>query len=272
MYRQTTILSLLIVLINYHVFGQQETESEGKILKVMSYNIHIANPPSTEWGTVDIDAIADVIKSANPDLVALQEVDKFTERSGKNLNQAKEIATKTDMEYYFIKALDRSGGDYGLAILSKFPIQEKYSYSLPGIEGSDSELRALGVVELEIDGEKFFFAVTHLDHLLDESREHQAKKMLASLEEFDDSPIILGGDFNTTPDNDLWGLINSFFEIGCEECPLTFPSDKPERTIDYLLLNNKAKTLFEVKNYNAIPEEYPSDHLPIVMDLIRESK
>src|SRR5690606_10753475 len=54
-------------------------------IKVMTYNIRIAE-------LIDIEAIANVIKASNPDLVALQEVDKFTTRSGVNVDQAKRLA------------------------------------------------------------------------------------------------------------------------------------------------------------------------------------
>ena len=52
----------------------------------MSYNIHIGNPPSKP-GIIDMKAIIKAIKIENPDLVALQEVDVNTNRSGK-INQA----------------------------------------------------------------------------------------------------------------------------------------------------------------------------------------
>jgi endonuclease/exonuclease/phosphatase family metal-dependent hydrolase len=62
------------------------------VIRVMSYNIHHANPPSkAKDSTIDMQAIADVIIKANPDLVALQEVDNRTTRSGVNLNQEQEL-------------------------------------------------------------------------------------------------------------------------------------------------------------------------------------
>src|SRR5690606_6371938 len=112
-------------------------------LKVMTYNIHIANPPSRGPGFVDINAIANVIKKEKPDLVALQEVDRFTERSGKDLDQAKAIAEQTGMHYFFAKALNRSGGEYGVAILSQEPILSSQLHSLPGADGMEAELRTI---------------------------------------------------------------------------------------------------------------------------------
>ena len=58
----------------------------GRVLKIMSHTIHIGNPPSKP-GIIDMEAIIKAIKIENPDLVALQEVDVNTARSGK-INQA----------------------------------------------------------------------------------------------------------------------------------------------------------------------------------------
>lgn len=246
----------------------EKKPSETASLKVMSYNIHIANPPSMEEGFVDIEAIADVINKESPDLVALQEVDRFTERSGKDLDQAKEIAGQTGMNFYFIKALNRSGGDYGIAILSKFPILKSDKRSLPGAPGTESELRAVGMVEVQLEtGEKIIFAVTHLDHLTDASRRMQAIEMISFLKDYEDTPLILGGDLNMSPSNEVWNTLNTAFKRGCKVCPGTFPANNTNTTIDYLLLNNRADSFFEIKDYSSVQENYASDHLPIVMEL-----
>src|SRR5690554_2692551 len=100
------------------------TEDDTEVLRFMSYNIHIANPPSEPAGVVDIPAIANVINTVKPDFVALQEVDKFTDRSGKDLDQAEALAKLTGMNHVFIKAINRSNGEYGLAILTKYDIKE----------------------------------------------------------------------------------------------------------------------------------------------------
>ena len=66
--------------------NHNKNKPSGRVLKIMSYNIHIGNPPSKP-GIIDMKAIIKAIKIENPDLVALQEVDVNTARSGK-INQA----------------------------------------------------------------------------------------------------------------------------------------------------------------------------------------
>lgn len=247
---------------------EEKPEPAKSVLKVMSYNIHIANPPSKGDGFVDIDAIANAIKKEQPDLVALQEVDKYTTRSGTGLDQAKEIAALTGMKFFFAKAINRSGGEYGVAILSKFSIENSNVFSLPVTGSTGAELRALGLIEISLpNGKKIVFASTHLDHLSDENRELQVREVIKALMPYQDRPVILGGDFNMPPQNAIWNIVKEQFVLGCKSCPGTFPATSPTTTIDYLLLNKNASAYFTIKDYYAVPERYASDHVPIVMKL-----
>src|SRR5690606_14845335 len=72
--------------------------------KILTYNIHHANPPSKPEA-IDIEAICKVIQQSDADVVALQEVDIQTDRSGK-IDQAKLIAEKLGMSYHFFKAIE----------------------------------------------------------------------------------------------------------------------------------------------------------------------
>ncbi len=238
-----------------------------KSLKVMTYNIHIANPPSAP-SVVDVEAIANVIKAVKPDFVALQEVDRFTDRSGKDLDQAKKIADLTGMNYRFFKALDRSGGEYGLAILTKYDILESAGFSLPIVQGTGAETRALGVIRTKLaDNKDFVFAATHLDHLEDANRALQSREILKALKSYQKYPIVLGGDFNMNQSNDTWNTLREVFYIPCTLCPPTHSATNPKTAIDYLILNAISKNTFTVNGYFTHPETYASDHLPLVMDL-----
>src|SRR5690606_29946096 len=130
-------------------------------IRVMSYNIHHCNPPSKTNGEIDLDAIAAVIKTQKPDLVALQEVDVNTTRSGK-INQAQAIAEKLGMNYYFAKAIDYQGGEYGTAVLSRFPISNMQTVKLPNPE--NKEQRVLALAEVSLPGDVTVrFGSTHLE-------------------------------------------------------------------------------------------------------------
>ena len=82
---------------------------KGQSLRVMTYNIYGARATSPA-NAADLDAIAEVIRRQNPDFVTLNEVDVFTNRTGKDVHQACDLAEKLGMEWHFSKAIDRDDG------------------------------------------------------------------------------------------------------------------------------------------------------------------
>lgn len=238
---------------------EPEPVEEATTVKVMTYNIWGAR----SGGIPGLQGLADVIKKADPDLVALQEVDKFTSRNSQNGDIAKELAELTDMEYYFVKAINVSGGEYGDAILSKLPIKETKGYRLTTTAELGGELRSVARITVERDGKEFYFISTHLDHLSNEAnRIHQAKELNAIITDLD-KPVILGGDLNARPDSETIGLLKQQLTMGCTNCQFTFPTSGANRTIDYLMYAplNAIKVLnYQVFDYAS----KESDHFPVV--------
>ncbi|MDB4477222.1 hypothetical protein N9018_03350, partial [Rhodopirellula sp.] len=68
-----------------------DTKSNSQILRVLSYNIHHA--AGTD-GKLDLQRIANVIQSVDPDVISLQEVDRLARRSG-SVDQPSELARLT---------------------------------------------------------------------------------------------------------------------------------------------------------------------------------
>ncbi|WP_157986316.1 endonuclease/exonuclease/phosphatase family protein [Chitinophaga alhagiae] len=239
-------------------------------VKVMTFNIYGARASS---GTpADLAVLAKIINDEKPDLVALQEVDVHTQRTGKDMHQAKDLAALTGMEWFFAKAIDQGGGEYGDAVLSKLPIKSSKRYALPVAPNVSGEFRSVAMIKVNKEGKDFYFASTHLDHLQQEdSRILQAqelKKIVTAL----DLPVVMGGDFNALPESQTIGILKGFMNLGClQQCPLTFPSDKPNRTIDYIMTAPTGK--FTVTFYNAITgyhaekKVYSSDHRPVVANI-----
>lgn len=232
-------------------------------LRVMTYNIHHCNPPS-EGSKIDVEAIAKVINKEKPDFVALQEVDINTERSGKGKNQAKLLAELTGMKFFFSKAIDHQGGDYGVAVLSRFPITDSLRYILPIDNSIGGEQRTIAAVTAEVaKGKKVIFASTHLD-LKEQNRLTQAALIVQHFGN-KDIPVILGGDFNATPDSKVISYFDQYFTRSCKDCAPTIPVDKPNRTIDFIMY--KSKTVINSLSTKVIDEQYASDHLPVVVEL-----
>lgn len=242
---------------------KNQSRSPQRTLKVLTYNIHHANPPS-RVNYIDLPAVAKVIIDSKADLVGLQEIDVNTLRSGKQINQAAELGKLTGMHYYFAKGIDFQGGDYGIAILSRFPIikAEKLALPMKPDVGGEDRVMALATIELW-NGKQFIFANTHLD-LKPENRILQANAIVNYLDKMQ-LPVIFCGDLNTSPGSEAMKVFDSHFKRSSIENGFTFPQNNPDREIDFILY--KPKERFKIISHKIISETYASDHLPLLVEL-----
>lgn len=245
---------------------------KGQSLRVMTYNIYGARATSPA-NAADLDAIAEVIRRQNPDFVTLNEVDVFTNRTGKDVHQACDLAEKLGMEWHFSKAIDRDGGEYGDAVLSKYPILEKRSYRLPCAAEQPGEDRSLCVIRVQIDGKDLYVASTHLDHLSgDASRLVQATKIRRIRDTELEGDLILCGDLNAIPSSNVIATMTSFLTNTGPIDQYTFPSDDPSRKIDYIMYAPIEH--FGVQNCQVVSRGDQqvggvdaSDHRPVIADI-----
>lgn len=237
-------------------------ESDSAGLRVLCYNIHHCNPPSKP-GLIDVDAIAKVINDSKPDVVALQEVDVHTGRSGSGLHQAEELARKTGMQSYFAKAIDYDGGEYGVAILSRFPMESTMKFDLPTAAGTNGEPRILATAVITLPGnEKIRFACTHLDAQKNDTNRVLQMAKINEILKSETMPVIIAGDFNATPESRIINKLDSDFKRSClTGCGFTIPQVNPTKTIDYIAF--KPANAFTVVQHKVINESYASDHLPV---------
>ena len=237
-------------------------DEEGFRLKVLSYNIHHANPPSRK-DVIDMEAIANVIRKEDPHLVALQEVDVFTDRSGKSLHQAEELARLTGMKAFFAKAIDYGGGEYGVAILSKLPMENAKNTPLPTAAGTNGERRTLATAEITLPGgKKILFASTHLDAQRADTNRFLQINAIAEIMQNEKLPVVIAGDLNAVPDTRIVAVLDRHFTRTCvTNCGFTIPEKNPKRTIDYIAFKPSAG--FSVVEHVVVNENYASDHLPV---------
>ncbi|WP_031526828.1 endonuclease/exonuclease/phosphatase family protein [Dyadobacter crusticola] len=261
-------LRVLLILVGFATlagFSKEYSEvlRKDQRFKVMTYNIHHANPPSA-GDKIDIEAIAKVINAEKPHFVALQEVDVNTGRSGKGKNQAQQLAELTGMKFYFSKAIDHGGGDYGVAVLSKFPIVDSVRYKLPIHAELKEEDRTVAAIRVTLpNNKKLVFASTHLG-LKEPNRVLQAETIITHFGKTE-LPMILAGDFNAVPESKVITYLDQYFKRTCSECGFTIPVEKPNKTIDFIMF--KSDNL-KASNTRVIDEKYASDHLPVVADFI----
>ena len=280
MKRILTAAALLLVVAacnkdeNYNdKYGDQAViPPKGQSLRVMTYNIYGARATSPA-NAADLDAIAEVIRRQNPDFVTLNEVDVFTNRTGKDVHQARDLAEKLGMEWHFSKAIDRDGGEYGDAVLSKYPILETRSYRLPCAAEQPGEDRSLCVIRVQIDGKDLYVASTHLDHLSgDASRLVQATEIRRIRDTELEGDLILCGDLNAIPSSNVIATMTSFLTNTGPIDQYTFPSDDPSRKIDYIMYAPIEH--FGVQNCQVVSRGDQqvggvdaSDHRPVIADI-----
>lgn len=229
---------------------------EKRTLRVLCYNIHHGRGTDDK---VDLPRLAKVIGSVDADVVALQEVDNKTKRTG-GVDQTAELARLTELNGLFGRQIDFQGGTYGQAVLSRFAISGSNIHVLPG--EPDRETRIAFETRMDIYGKDHAFVSTHLHHQSQEFRVRQAEKIV---EVFGNVgvPVIVAGDLNAYPNSEPlkvfkkeWGSATGGKAIA------TFPAPKPVNQIDYILF--KPKGSFSVQQVKVLDEPVASDHRPIL--------
>lgn len=231
-------------------------------LRVMTYNIHVGVGMDKK---LDLKRIADVILKEKPDLVGLQEVDRgVTRTEGKD--EIAELAKLTRMDYAFAHNLDYQGGQYGVAILSRFLIQKIDHQKYQNLR--EAERRGMLRVEVDVNGRTINFVTTHLDYQYADGRLFETEQLLKLLAEVK-TPLIIVGDFNDEPTGTSYQRMLNAFADGwissrVKEPGLSYPADKPAKRIDYVFLRKTDG--WRVKK-TWVVETLASDHLPVVADL-----
>ena len=225
-------------------------------LRVLSYNIHHAEGVD---GKLDLPRIANIIKESGADLVALQEVDKSTERTGR-VDQAAELAKLTGMHVVFGKAMDYQGGQYGQVILSRWPILSNSTHYLPEPADREPRIAVATTIRLGAKGPVIRFVGTHLEHQLEAVRIEQAtelNKLFAS----GDMPTLLLGDMNARPGSNPMKILLEKWQDTGNTAP-TVPAENPRNLIDYVLF--RPAGAWEVLSSEVLNEPVASDHRPVL--------
>lgn len=236
--------------------------ASSRTLRVMTYNIHVGVGMDKK---LDLSRIAGVINAQHPDLVGLQEVDRGVTRT-QGIDEIAELAKLTRMDYAFAFNLHYQGGQYGVAILSRFPIlaTEHHLYQ----NTREAERRGVIRAEVSVDGRRLNFVTTHLDYQYDAGRLFEAQQLLNLLKDVK-GPLIVVGDFNDIPVGRAYQLMRYQFgdawieDRGTDE-GLSYPADKPAKRIDYIFIRSADR----VRTKRAwIVNTQASDHVPVVADL-----
>ena len=216
-------------------------------------------------GRIDLARTSRVLAGLGADIIALQEVDRKATRSG-DVDQTAWLAERLGMHGAFGSFMDFQGGEYGLAILSKYPIELETVWRLP--DGNEPRV-ALAVRTHPPGWEPLTVVGVHFDWVEDDGFRHD--QAMATIERIRslETPWIVLGDFNDTPGS---RTMNAFQLIGTcarddDDPSMTFPSDDPGIEIDFIIAG--PDSTWVVDDSEVIPETLASDHRPVRATLRR---
>ena len=199
------------------------------------------------------------IKSVDPDIVGLIEVDTGSIRSRK-VNQAEKIASDLSMNTSYETK-------YGSKSLNKLlPIVRKQGNAFmaaPRVHGEKFHYFDTGIKRLIIELEMEEFAVFLVHVSLKYRHRHLQLRHLFDLIEKTKKPVIVAGDFNTFwGENEIYLFMRAAGLTSANQDGIpTYPSRAPRKELDFILYQEGIETTgFD------IPQVKHSDHLPLVCD------
>ena len=238
-------------------------------LRLVTYNVHRCVGTDR---ALDVERVAGVLASLEPDVVCLQELDVGRARTG-GVDQAQAIADHLRMHCRFHPAMAVEEELYGDAILTALPHRLVKAAALPTLPLPGLEPRGALWVDLEIAGVTVQVINTHLG-LVPREQRAQAAHLLgpdwlgAALAR--EAPLMVAGDFNAPVGSSVYRafrrrlrdaqlLTETFRTVA------TFPSAFPMLRIDHVFVTPEL-TVRRVGVADGLSARRASDHLPLIVD------
>ena len=222
-------------------------------ISLMTYNVH--NCIGLD-GKRDYQRIAEVIRQANPDVVALQELDSVTGRNG-GIYALDSLRIMTGMNAFFSAAIPYDGGSYGIGILSKEKPLSCQTVPMPGRE----EKRTMLIAEFK----DYVFCATHQS--LTPADQLASVEVIVKAVKNIHKPVFLAGDMNSAPGDAPQQKLGEHFTALTDTLLHSYPADKPTVCLDYIYSYKGNGYTFNVSRKQVIPEKEASDHRPVEVSL-----
>lgn len=190
------------------------------------------------------------------DLVALQEVDGGSLRSG-FVNQVEHLAREGQFRYWY-QQLNRNLGRFAQhsnGLLTRYAPSLLEDHKLPGmLPGRGAIITQFG------DGPDALLVVMMHLALSTRTRALQLGYIRERISDF--KHVVLMGDMNTHAEDLLIHSPLSSANLYCPALPATYPSWKPSRVLDHILLSPD----LGIEQVDVLPQAI-SDHLPVAMHI-----
>jgi endonuclease/exonuclease/phosphatase family metal-dependent hydrolase len=231
--------------------GMASPREAPRRLRIATWNIKAAR-------SAPLDDIAAEISAIRPDVVALQEVDMNVRRTG-YVDQPTVLAQTLGYQYAFAASIKWDDGDYGLAVLSRWPLSEVTRHTLDDIESREPRI----ILETTIcaAGRPLRLFNHHAD-VRAESREAGLADLRQIIAPRIGSGILVLGDFNEEPTaTGVRSLIEAgLIDLGAGEGAKTIGGAR----VDYLMADSPLAT--QMIDAHVWPTA-KSDHNAVVVDL-----
>jgi endonuclease/exonuclease/phosphatase family metal-dependent hydrolase len=241
-------------------------------MRVMVYNIHAGKDAG---GVDNLVRVAALVAETGADVVLLQEVDRGTQRSA-GVDHVAELRRLTGFHGAFGRTLDYQGGQYGIAVLSRWPIVSDTMIQLPVVppqERAGGSYEPRGALHVRImlpgSGDTLDVVNTHLDPSGNPHyRRQEIAGVLRAIADVGGTLTFLGGDLNATPDDSAIASINgsglrdSWTSCNAAGPGLSYPASTPVKRIDYLWLPPRARC-----DNARVLDTQASDHRPLLVTL-----
>jgi endonuclease/exonuclease/phosphatase family metal-dependent hydrolase len=238
------------------------------VVRLATYNVHSCIGLD---GRLSPSRIARVLATASPDIVALQEIDVLHDRS-RFVHQAEKIARALNMELHFHPSFEVEEGQYGNAILSRFPLEVMRAGPLPALDKRQQPRGALWV-QVDVGGRPLQVLTTHLG-LSSTERALQVEELLG--QEWLDhpdcrEPFVVCGDMNMLPGSKAYRRMTARLR----DVQKSIERYQPQRTwfapfpltrIDHVFVGESLRVM-QIDIPRTRLSRVASDHLPLVVDL-----
>ena len=278
------------------VAADQEPQAKPRELRVMTYNIKhgqtntsCVQPPRIPGQdpfpdcNLDLEASIDVMRAHAPDIIGVQEVDRFWARSA-YVDEPAAIAAGLGMEHTCYAAnLDHAPDShssiphqYGTVIVSRFPILDCQNTLLP--RTGNNEQRGLTRALINVRGIPLVFYNTHLHHTNAPDRSLQTVEIGEIMDAAPDELRVITGDFNARPTAPEMAPIFARFLDSWQEAGVpttdnpngnTSPANltgNPTSRIDYVFVSSQVDVATAYVPVDALTR-VAADHYPVVADI-----
>lgn len=246
-------------------------------MKVMTFNVLCAGVKENHWCRRQA-LVRDIIKKYDPDTFGIQEA---------HYGWMRYIANQFRDIYAYVGVGKDDGerqGEFSPVFYKKdrFEVVEDGNFWLSetpdepslGWDGAENRTCAYAVLRDKKTGKLSAHFNTHLDHIGVTAQNEGARLIMRKADTLGNIPIVLMGDFNVTPDSQVYKIIldAGFYDArsvaGIADNINTFHwFGRSSKMIDFVFVKNGVKVKKLKTATDMIDGRYPSDHYPVVAEV-----